>query len=1056
MADVSVEFGATDVGLEKALQQIQTEMGNLQGKVKSGELSMEELEQTMRRIGQVENMEKRLKAMGDASAESSPKIKKLGDDIDTAGSSAQSVGGLFDAEFKKIAGAFTVGNLAAEGFQKIISLAFDAAQSVVQGFSDALDLGGRLNELSQRTGESAGKLLVLETAFKNSGLEADQVGTAINKLQNFMQDAANGGDKQRAAMQSLGVSMSDLAGKTPTEQMQVFADKIAGIEDPTARAAAASEVFGDKLGGKLLPLFSDFSGNLDDARGKVGSLEQVMDENAATFDTAAETIDAVKGKMAAFAAGILSETLPAVQNFGKALEEADAAGLGKEVGEYLSPELEKLSFVLLGLIDVFKDLKTETDNSDSFLGKFKNAVIGVNQAMVDYMKAMSPIDNLFDALEQKGRAAAEAQSKLSTDTNKAAESLKSSGTAAQGATGKLDNLGTSAQATAQNIDGVFSLGSDFAPKLDGISGSWGGLNEQILGSKVSLGENLSLTDSMTGSVEEQVQALGGVNESLESIVASEKQSEESKKVSKDLAELIKFTYGEHAEKLQEIQDKQAALALKEEERKEKLRDSLNFELAINEAKAAGDTELVKTLENQKLFNSELKKAIDAGMGEPQAREFANRMIQAKNAAESISNRDVSVTVTTKVNRAEYDELMASINAGIKDKKTLELLTKITAVDAKSDWNKAYQTLENMQAINKNFDVALKVSGAESLEEVWQNLNSIPTTKQIQLGMDITGKDTYDEVIRSLPQFAGTKTAKLLLEQQGFENMTSFINTLKGIPDEKRLKLIAETLGTADVNAAKAALDQVLANDGKKATVAVGADTSEADAAKAALDQVLANDGKKATVAVGADISEADAAKAALDQVLANDGKKATVTVGADISEAEQKIQSVRQSTELPLEFQTMADISAAIDEIDRVKQTALEPLTLNLEGDASDVSSKVQAFEAEPIQFSLEADNTSAAQKINALGESPITLSPSADTTAIQNQIKALGDTVQTITFDASASIDSIKSKLKENIDLAITTGEGTKILGDLKSLLGDIKNTMTTLSNKLPTHALA
>ena len=49
MADVSVEFGAQDVGLEKTLKTIQAEMSDLQGKVKSGELSFDELERTMRK-----------------------------------------------------------------------------------------------------------------------------------------------------------------------------------------------------------------------------------------------------------------------------------------------------------------------------------------------------------------------------------------------------------------------------------------------------------------------------------------------------------------------------------------------------------------------------------------------------------------------------------------------------------------------------------------------------------------------------------------------------------------------------------------------------------------------------------------------------------------------------------------------------------------------------------------------------------------------------------------------------------------------------------------------
>ena len=64
MADVTVEFGAQDVGLQKTLSKIQSEVDGLRSSVKSGDLSMEELEKTMRRVGQVESMEKRIRAIG--------------------------------------------------------------------------------------------------------------------------------------------------------------------------------------------------------------------------------------------------------------------------------------------------------------------------------------------------------------------------------------------------------------------------------------------------------------------------------------------------------------------------------------------------------------------------------------------------------------------------------------------------------------------------------------------------------------------------------------------------------------------------------------------------------------------------------------------------------------------------------------------------------------------------------------------------------------------------------------------------------------------------------
>jgi hypothetical protein len=74
----------------------------------------------------------------------------------------------------------------------------------------------------------------------------------------------------------------------------------------------------------------------------------------------------------------------------------------------------------------------------------------------------------------------------------------------------------------------------------------------------------------------------------------------------------------------------------------------------------------------------------------------------------------------------------------------------------------------------------------------------------------------------------------------------------------------------------------------------------------------------------------------------------------------------------------------------------------------------------------------------------------------IQAEITKLGSTQQTLNLDATKSIEGIKSKLKENIDLAITTGEGSKILGEIKTFVSEIKTLVGKIEPKLPTHALA
>ena len=455
MADVNVEFGAKDTGLEATLKTVQEQMTKLEAEVKSGTLSFEELSQKMRQLSQAESINEKLRDIGDASAEARPKVDALGNTVLDAGKKSDQSAGLFDESFQKIAGAFTVGNLAAMGFEKAIDLAFSAARAVVDAFGQALDLGGRLNDLSARTGETAGKLLVLEQAFKDSGLSADQVGVAINKLQNFMAEAQAGGEAQAQAMQRLGISMADLAGKTPTQQMEVFAQAISKIEDPTQRAAIAGDVFGEKLGGRLLPLLTQFSPALDDAGTKVGSLADVMDENAAIFDQTGETIEAVQGKLAAFAAGILGETIPAIQGMGTAMEEVDAAGFGEKIGEMIAPSLRsvtaQIDLLNQGLGFLGQKLKevagigSESSQEFEFMGlKFGEVAGIIGQALPSQFL---PLKLALQGIgEQSGEAAA-AQ-------GEAGAAIEQTGNKANEASAKLSLMPSATDGTLENITGI--------------------------------------------------------------------------------------------------------------------------------------------------------------------------------------------------------------------------------------------------------------------------------------------------------------------------------------------------------------------------------------------------------------------------------------------------------------------------------------------------------------------------------------------------------------------------------------------------------------------------
>ena len=66
-------------------------------------------------------------------------------------------------------------------------------------------------------------------------------------------DAARGGKQGQEALAAIGLTADQLGRLLPEEQFRRFADRIAAIQNPTERAAAAVKIFG-RTGIDLLPL----------------------------------------------------------------------------------------------------------------------------------------------------------------------------------------------------------------------------------------------------------------------------------------------------------------------------------------------------------------------------------------------------------------------------------------------------------------------------------------------------------------------------------------------------------------------------------------------------------------------------------------------------------------------------------------------------------------------------------------------------------------------------------------------------------------------------------
>jgi hypothetical protein len=637
MADVTVEFGATDTGLEKTLKAVQGELNGLKDKVKGGELSMTELEGTMKRIGQVTSMEKNIKAIGDQSKGTASQVKTLG-------TAAEDTGKKAEIGFGKIAVGATLAGAAAKLGSMAIDAAFSVATKTIASFGDALNMGGRLNDLADRTGLAVDRVLLLERAFQNAGVGADSLGPILNKMQKALVDAEDGTSKAAYAFADLGLSLSQLRGLSPEEQLRTIGKAIAAIPDPAQRAATAMEIFG-KSGGALNQVFANFDDEIETAKLQLGSLPDIMKAGSSQFDRISDNLVVVGGKFIEFAAGLIDKVKPALDAVTTALSMFDAAKVGQEIGEFFVGAGNGMK-LFQKAVDEFKTgnftdgfklaweaiVQQAKDTANSIYTNIVAAMKTVGDFIKDQFNSSGPlvmaITSAFDYVsgyikKVVSGSLADTFTSLGPAFSRIADGLKQSSEAGS----------KSAELALQRIPIAAELAADKA------SESMGDIPANF---KKNMADVPPLFDTVT---QKQAEVVKGTDAIISADQAWEAQAMD--RIDKDVAASQKAFSEKQANqqtlaKDQTAEDERAANA--EKARQEKLkesaalkRDEVALQLKINDAIASGNTKEVERLKGETALNKSIQDMIKSGMGEEEATKLANELERASRAADRTKN-----------------------------------------------------------------------------------------------------------------------------------------------------------------------------------------------------------------------------------------------------------------------------------------------------------------------------------------------------------------------------------------------------------------------------------
>lgn len=187
-----------------------------------------------------------------------------------------------------------------------------------------------LDNLAQAIGTTSQELSGLTSGAREFGADFNDIADLFTTLADRAEDAKGGMQSFVDDFALAGIAVDDLKGKDPSGLVHLFADSIAGVEDPTKRAAAAVRILGDDAGRKLLPMLMKGSAGL-----KAYTAEAIA--NGAAID---------------------SEAVAASKRYVEVSRQVGVAvkGIRNQIGAALIPVMIDLAEVTLKAVKSFRDM----------------------------------------------------------------------------------------------------------------------------------------------------------------------------------------------------------------------------------------------------------------------------------------------------------------------------------------------------------------------------------------------------------------------------------------------------------------------------------------------------------------------------------------------------------------------------------------------------------------------------------------------------------------------------------------------------------------------------
>lgn len=210
-------------------------------------------------------------------------------------------------------------------------------------------------KMSDKLGIATEKLIGLRHAATQSGVGADTLDMALQRMTRRLSEAALGGGEALGAIKELGLNAQALASASPDQAFRMIADAMEGVKNPADRVRLAFKFF-DSEGVSLVNTLRGGSDAIDAMQKEAEDLHMTFNrvdaaKVEAANDAMARLFSSIKNvgmEMAIRLAPIVEEVANRLSAFG-----AEGEGMGAKVVS----AVEWMAKALVKPLDIFHELK---------------------------------------------------------------------------------------------------------------------------------------------------------------------------------------------------------------------------------------------------------------------------------------------------------------------------------------------------------------------------------------------------------------------------------------------------------------------------------------------------------------------------------------------------------------------------------------------------------------------------------------------------------------------------------------------------------------------------